>query len=98
MGPILHHLARSPEMAPRPLEYCCECDAPTGRAGQGEDRMTEPETFEEAAKMVEKIAANNITQYTDPMDVCTYLASALRARAGQKQSSVIAPNSDTGKK
>ncbi len=26
-------------MAPRPLEYCCACDAPTGRAGQGEDSL-----------------------------------------------------------
>ncbi len=23
----------------RPLEYCCVCDAPTGRAGQGEDSL-----------------------------------------------------------
>jgi len=28
-------------MAPRPLEYCCACDAPTGRAGQGEDSLSE---------------------------------------------------------
>ena len=26
-------------MAPRPLEYCCACDDPTGRAGQGEDSL-----------------------------------------------------------
>lgn len=22
-----------------PIEYCCECEAPTGRAGRGEDSL-----------------------------------------------------------
>ncbi len=26
-------------MGTRPREYCCACDAPTGRAGQGEDSL-----------------------------------------------------------
>ncbi len=26
-------------MTQRPLEYCCSCNAPTGRTGQGDDSL-----------------------------------------------------------
>ncbi len=26
-------------MGTPPIEYCCECDEPTGRAGKGEDSL-----------------------------------------------------------
>ena len=34
-------------MASRPLEYCCACEAPTGRAGQGEDSLRQSRKAEE---------------------------------------------------